>query len=487
MIDRTINMKSNEGAPDAWCPLPWSHVSIKANGTFRVCCHSAASESRGTLVDENKTPLTIQESSFEQVLNNDAMKLIRKQMLNNEWPEQCVRCQREFDSGMLSRNHYERSALADIIEHEKYPSYQKAKELTKADGSIDNNYFPVNYIDIRFGNLCNLKCVMCSPTDSDQWYDDYAAIWNTPYFWDSKKKINLVPNINGKLKPTAKTFEWSDDANLWSEIEKHMLQFRKIYLVGGEPLLIDAHYEFLQKCVDSGCASKLTIEYNTNLTNIPVRAWDIWKHFETVIIGASIDGFGDVNDLIRFPSKWHKIEENLKKFKNADGNFIVHIATTVQLLNAWQFPEFIEYVLTSNYMPKTFWSSSPLMVSVHPVHRPTYLNLNILPHEFKETLITRYKEYQHKFKTTDYQALYGDSDGPNWIDKVNQACKFLDIYIQFMNKIEYSEKDLLRARQDCIHFLDTLDARRNTDWKSICPELYQATLAWRDLPKLDYA
>jgi hypothetical protein len=127
------------------------------------------------------------------------------------------------------------------------------------------------------------------------------------------------------------------------------------------------------------------------------------------------------------------------------------------------------------------------MVSVHPVHRPTYLNLNILPHEFKETLITRYKEYQHKFKTTDYQALYGDSDGPNWIDKVNQACKFLDIYIQFMNKIDYSEKELLRARQGCIHFLDTLDARRNTDWKFICPELYQATLAWRDLPKLDYA
>lgn len=487
MNDEQVNLKANKGAPDAWCPLPWSHVSIKANGTFRVCCHSAASESRGTLVDDTNTPLHIGSASFDQVINNDAMKTIRKQMLKGEWPEPCVRCQREFESGMISRNHYERAALSDIIEKEKYPSYQKAVEMTKSDGTVENIDFPISYMDIRFGNLCNLKCVMCSPTDSDQWYDDYAAIWKTNYFWDSRKKIDLVPNANGKLKPTTKIFDWSDDIHLWNEIEKHMLQFRKIYLVGGEPLLIDAHYEFLQKCVDSGCANKLTIEYNTNLTNIPARAWNIWKHFEMVIIGASIDGFGDVNDLIRFPSKWHKIEENLKKFKEADGNFVVHIATTVQLLNAWQFPEFIEYVLTSNHMPKIVWESSPLMLSVHPVHRPAYLNLNILPNEFKNVLITRYEEYQNKFKTTDYQQSYGDSDGLKWNDKIVQACKLLDIYIKFMNKVNYSPDELLKARQDCIHFLDSLDVRRNTDWKSICPELYQATLAWRECPNLDYA
>ena len=127
------------------------------------------------------------------------------------------------------------------------------------------------------------------------------------------------------------------------------------------------------------------------------------------------------------------------------------------------------------------------MLSVHPVHRPSYLNLNILPTEFKDVLINRYKEYQNKFKTTDYQQIYGDSDGLKWNDKVVQACKLLDIYIKFMNKVNYSPEELLKARQDCIHFLDSLDNRRNTDWKSICPELYQATLPWREFPNLDYA
>ena len=40
------NINKNEGAPDSFCPLPWTHVSIKGNGAYRVCCHSAASESR---------------------------------------------------------------------------------------------------------------------------------------------------------------------------------------------------------------------------------------------------------------------------------------------------------------------------------------------------------------------------------------------------------------------------------------------------------
>ena len=75
----------------------------------------------------------------------------------------------------------------------------------------------------------------------------------------------------------------------------------------GEPLIINAHYDFLQKCVDEGYASKLVIEYNTNITNVPQRAWDIWKHFKNVIVGVSIDGNKEVNDLIRFPSKWRMI------------------------------------------------------------------------------------------------------------------------------------------------------------------------------------
>ena len=482
MSDRKDNLKANEGAPDSWCVLPWSHVSVKGNGTFRVCCHSAASESRGTLKDEEGKNLHISEADWDEVVNNETMKTVRKEMLQGKWPEPCIRCKREFESGMSSRNHYERSFLADYIEKENYPSYKKAKENTNADGSIDKEKFPISFLDIRFGNLCNLKCAMCSPTDSNQWYDDYNAVWGYDHFWDSGEKIQLEKNKKNKFQPVKNIFEWSDDPNLWKQIENHIDQFRRIYIVGGEPLIIDAHYDFLQKCVDGGYAKNLVIEYNSNITNIPQRAWNIWKHFKNVVVGVSIDGIGEVNNLIRFPSKWWKIEENLLKFTTAEGNFDVHITASIQMLNIWHLPEFIEYVLSNNLARVGPWEKTPIM-SPHPVHRPIYLNVNILPTKFKTEVCEHFTKWQKRFRETDYQLKVGDSKGASWEKKVNHACEILEVYKEYMYKIKYNSDELTKWRSNCVHFLDVLDQRRKTDWKKTCPELANAIKEWYDLPK----
>jgi sulfatase maturation enzyme AslB (radical SAM superfamily) len=90
-------------------------------------------------------------------------------------------------------------------------------------------------------------------------------------------------------------------------MEQEIPTIERLYIVGGEPLLIDQHYEFLQKCIDAGRSKSIVIEYNTNITNIPERAWNIWKHFERIQIGMSVDAVGPINDYIRNPSKWHKI------------------------------------------------------------------------------------------------------------------------------------------------------------------------------------
>ena len=119
------------------------------------------------------------------------------------------------------------SALAGYYDEEfanKDASYEKAKALTKEDGSISNKDFPVTFFDIRFGNLCNLKCVMCSPTDSNQWYDDYNKIWGYKSFMDSHEKIELVKNKKGKLQPSSNIYEWSDDPHIWNQIYKHIEQ-----------------------------------------------------------------------------------------------------------------------------------------------------------------------------------------------------------------------------------------------------------------------
>ena len=79
--------------------------------------------------------------------------------------------------------------------------------------------------------------------------------------------------------------------------------------------------------------------------------------------------------------------------------------------------------------------------------------------------------------------MYGESKGATWKQKVDHACRILDVYKEYMYKIEYDEKELIKWRSNCVHFLDVLDTRRKTNWKETCPQLAEAILEWYNLPK----
>ena len=140
--------------------------------------------------------------------------------------------------------------------------------------------------------------------------------------------------------------------------------------------MIDPHYTFLQKCVDKGYAKDIVVEYNSNLTNIPQRAWNIWKHFRKIGIGASIDAIGDLNRYIRYPSDFKTIWKNLEKLSTAEGNFSVWIAATINVYNVWELPEIIEHYLR-NELPRINDDDVKPIISPHPLHGPQFLNIRM--------------------------------------------------------------------------------------------------------------
>ena len=483
MSDLLNNLKQNKGAPDSWCPLPWSHISIKGNGFYRVCCHSNVSKECGILKDNQDRPYHIGKADWNEVINSDKMKSIRKNMLAGKWSPECVRCQREFKSDMTARNIRERFLLAENIESKNYPGWLKTKTLTKNDGAVSLKDFPVSFLDIRFGNLCNLRCAMCSPTDSSAWYGEHNAVWGR-YFADSGKKITLAQNINGKITTKEKNiFNWSDDPNLWRQIEKYLKQFRRVHIAGGEPLLIKDYFRFLEKCIESGVAEKLIIEFNSNITYIPEKVYDLWKHFKRIHIGISVDGFGPINDFIRYPSKWCQIEKNIQHLDCAGGNISCHIAMSVGSLNIWHLPEFIMYIMKKNY--RNIGSRTSL-ISPHPIYKPGFLNINILEDSFKDEIRSRFKKYKEEISNYDWQSVCGPSHIISWEEKISKACEILDNYTKFMYQISYSSpEEIIKWRSFFIYFMDTLDKLRGWSWRVIFPELYDRTLEWRklELPK----
>ena len=476
MSEYEKNISMNKEAPDSWCPLPWSHINIRSSGIYRVCCHSNTSKTQGTLKDKNQKALHVLSSGLETAMNSETMKSIRKNMLQGKWSKECIRCKREFETGMNSRNLYERKVLADVVEPENYPGYIKTKQLTKKDGSISLKDFPVSYMDARFGNLCNLKCIMCGPADSNKWYEDYQQLTGKDYFYDIETKVQLSKK-NKTWKIEKNIYNWSDQADFWLEIEKYMGSLRKLYIVGGEPFLIKNHFDFLEKCIQESVAQKMELEYNSNVTSIPQRAWSLWKHFKLVKISASLDGWGKVNDLIRYPSQWSQLKKNLDRFNTAEGSFSISFAPSISVLNVWHLPEFIQKLMEWNFKRCDHFYS-PLFTP-HPVHKPQHLNINILEDSFKEQVIKNFDLYIQKISEFDWEANYGESYGYSWNTKISKVNRVLNNYKNYLYKVQLSKEELKQERNHFIYTMDKLDKIRNTNWKDTLPELYKNTLSWR--------
>ena len=476
MSDYQKNIMQNKGAPDSWCPRPWAGRSIQAPGTYKVCCLV-----KDVMRDKNERPLHINETNWENAMNSDIIKSVRKDMLAGKWHTQCGRCQKNFNSKLKSLNIFSRYKFAKDVEPKDYPGYIKAKNLTKSDGSILLKDFPVFFLDISFDNLCNLRCVTCNSGLSTSWLKDDMAIFGKNYFDQSTKEavnesfLKDEPIQNGLTNQTASQFH----SLLFSQVKKHIHQFRRVYISGGEPLLTKSYYKFLKICIEHDVAKKMTIEFNSNLTYIPEQVWNLWKHFKKIQINFSVDGIGTVNDFIRYPSKWNAIEKNMSRFTEANGNFFCQIHATLNVLNIWHLPELIEYIIKKNY-PHIGNSILPI-IHYNPVNKPIFLNTNILEESFKQKIKVHFEKYKKKISDYNWRSKYGESQISSWKEKIKSAHKIMDSNINFMCLNLYSKTELEKWRSHFIHFMDKLDNLRGLCWQKTFPELYESTKKWRNL------
>ena len=473
------NLSRDKSAPNSWCPLPWTHIAVQTNGFYRLCCYtysSGAPGNYGVLRDNNKRNSHISTSEWEDLLNNEQMKSIRKTMLKGQWPKECIRCQNENKAQIESHNFEQRKKLAKF---ETYPNYLKAKAKTQKDGSISLKDFPISYLDIRFGNLCNLKCVMCNPSSSSKWFEDWQFLTDQTEFNDTGESIQ-IKKINGKWNTEKNIYNWSEDPLFWSQIEKHISNVNLIYFAGGEPLLIKSHLNLLEKCIEKNTAEKTHLSYSSNITYIPDKVWNLWKHFKSVLIVASLDGLGKVNDLIRHPSQWNQIEKNILKLDRAE-NLKISVNTTISSLNIWHIPQFIQYIMQSNYKRIDAHIGRPTLFHLNFLDGPKFLTLSILEDNFKEKIMKHFKTYQNKFSHFDWLTHYGESRLYSWEEKIKSANQILNQCIKFLYHNYMSEEELLKNRKRFIGYMDKLDQIRNTSWAEVLPELYENTVGWRKL------
>lgn len=350
------------------CVLPFMHTLILPNGDINLCCNSEVRGGMPNVADEG----------IDNILNNPHHTEIRKQMLEGKQPDICRRC---WDNERLGLKSYRQQM------NFAYMKYFPRILSTEMTGKIP---LGVKYFDVRFNNTCNLKCVMCSSSYSSAWIDDEKKLM--PLIDDSELNSELKYRINHYDK---ESFKWAKDDEILETIIRNANSLERIHFAGGEPLLARQHNILIKELIRLNLASKLHLSYNTNAEFINQEILDLWSHFKRVRIFYSLDDINDRNEYIRYPSKWSTHEKNLDLIeRSSPKNIEWRIAATINVLNIGYLQEFIEWKISRNF--KNFHNSilDGKLLYANILENPKYLNMNVLPLEFKNHVIHKLETYK---------------------------------------------------------------------------------------------
>lgn len=434
-----------------FCPLPWNSINMRNSGDLRICCNANSyTKNRGILAKPDGTVFNAGKDDWDEARNADLLKDVRKTMLEGEWHSECERCRQEEINGIRSRRQFETIRWMD------YTSHETAKSITSQDGTIDTQKQSIDYVDIRYGNFCNLKCRMCGPTDSHQWYSDFVESTNRSKFQDGSNSVILIKNEKDRWETDF--YNWfQDNPVYWNNFEKYVVHAKSLYIVGGEPLIIPEHMASLERLIELGHAKHMTIEYNTNLTTVPDKLLLLWAQFKTVEIGASIDGYDAVFNYQRSPANFDQVYKNMLKI-DADTkiNLQAWLAFTVTPLNIFHLPEFMKWKLTQSQLQRfNPEQNNKCIISYHMCHSPKQYNIKVLPPELKQQVDDRFKEYIKWSKQQDFSQKIKD-----------EFEKILTSVLRFMHSEDYSGEWLDLFVQQT----KKLDQLRGQDIVEIVPE-----------------
>jgi len=311
------------------CEKLWNHLHINTNGDIIACCSS----------DHNYSFGNIKNSNIGSCVQSHSANSIRTAMLGGLKHFACKPC-------------YE-------LEEQNIPSFRKplSKQQFKLAQTSNLSFKPTS-LDIRLSNICNLKCRMCTGKYSSKIAKEESQMYNVKYnvlehndIKDPKQITNLLSDVN------------------------------EIYFAGGEPLLMESHYQILDKLILlKKTSTKIT--YNTNFTTLKFKnksIFDYWKHFSNIKIGASLDAMSNHIEYIRNGTIWETIVSNYNALISNNTKATFTITANINIFNAFNLIDSQQFWFRKGVEPKFH--------SINILTDPSYLSIQVLPLAYKQKLI----------------------------------------------------------------------------------------------------
>jgi len=407
-----------------FCILPWNHIQYKPTGQSKLCCrhdivkesilHKNNSEiSIIKFVPEREKQLSIQHSTIEKTFSSNYWKKAREYTITNQPIPGCHKCYKEESQDDIPIS---MRLGANILYNQGYLHKRIEFEQPKLE-----------YLEIGFGNYCNLACLTCNSNLSTTWHDDEKALNDLVDNLNLKRQIyHKLDNINFKL---------SSDT---------LSTLKTIKFTGGEPMINPEFIKFIDHVCEDGHPENVSLEIYTNCSYVPSsKLLSNLKRFKEIQLNLSVDALGKLNDYVRYGSRWDGDQKqtvsNAIDFWLAlgKGNKNIHVilCVTLSVLNILNIPKLMEWWVTKFkesgntviiYRDTALPSEHEGFFKIQPVFDPDYLSLNILPSSYYYEILNWIQDYRHRF-VTDHPELKGIPQCINFsltkLEQLTRKCK----------------------------------------------------------------
>ena len=404
-MDFSTNIDDHQD--DVMCILPWIHMHPWPNGKTMLCCDSPWEDNIGDL----------RENSLKEVWNSEKMKKVRTNMLAGKKCSQCVRCYEKETKG--------HDSLRIRSNRDWMEKHWDKVEKTNADGSLDDLH--IVYLDFRFSNVCNLKCRYCGPELSSNWFAD---------------AVKSTYNVS----PTEQVIQIRNDVdNFMEEFDDVLQHVEQIYWAGGEPIIMDEHWAIMNRLVELG-KTDIRIFYNTNFTKLTYKkhnVLELWKNFDNISVGASLDAEGLRGEYQRKGTKWDDVVSNIELLKETSPEVDFYISATVSAYNAWHITDFHRSWVDKGYIRPGDW----------------YMNVLLNNERFRMSVLPKTLKAEIKYKWEKHL---------EWLKPLDHIGRATEGYL---SAIKFLDDDHTHLLEEFNMFNAEFDKMRNENFSEVYPEL----------------
>jgi MoaA/NifB/PqqE/SkfB family radical SAM enzyme len=372
------------------CMLPWISIEASPTGTARPCC----------LAREDIAGIDLRQHTLEDAYKSEYMQNLRRQFRAGEKPATCKLCWDEETAGRDSKRIYSQVRLKEL-----YP-------LVEWNNDTPDQLW---FIDLKLGNICNLKCRICGSWSSSKWAAEELDY--LPANYDKKSHVAYTWLKQGKWPEESPAF--------WDNLKKLLPNIKYFEFTGGEPWLIQEHWDLLKYAVSTGESKHIDIHYNTNATvnALGFEKSFLWTYFNRVDIAFSVDNVGKRFEYERYGADWdeaNKIIDGIHFARDTDStNITTQLCFTINIQNVYYLDELLAWADTKNFNSIYF----------NMLHSPNHMSIQSMTPAAKELVLNKLKT---TFWTTDnYQKEISNvinfiengtgSDGVEFLRKMKQT------------------------------------------------------------------